>query len=59
MIAPALGLDYAAMLARDGESDDPIYNDPTLPQARRNQHAERNMRVDLDRLCQWLLETGA
>jgi capsular polysaccharide biosynthesis protein len=59
MVAPPLGLDYASMVGRDGESDDPQYNDPSLPQARRNEHAGRDMRVDLDQLCQWLLETGA
>lgn len=59
MIAPPLGLEYAAMVARDGESDEPQYNDPRLPQERRNQYSGRDMRVDLDQLCQWLLESGA
>lgn len=59
MISPPLGLDYAAMVARDGESDDPVYNDPTLPQERRNQHSGRDMRIDLDQLVTWLLDTGA
>ncbi len=59
MIAPTLGLEYASMLARDGESDDPVYNDPSLPQTRRNQHADRHMRVDLDELRRWLTESGA
>ena len=59
MIAPTLGLDYASMLGRDGDSDDPVYNDPALPQERRNQYSDRHMRVNLDDLRRWLRESGA
>jgi len=59
MIAPTLGLHYAVMVGRDGESDDPVYNDPALPQERRNQRAGRDMRVDLDELRRWLADAGA
>jgi capsular polysaccharide biosynthesis protein len=59
MIAPTLGLEYATMIARDGDSDDPIYNDSALPQQRRNEHSGRDMRVDLNQLQRWLAESGA
>lgn len=55
----ALGLDYASLVARDGESDAPVFNDPGWPLPERNVHAGRDMRLDPAELRRWLADTGA
>ena len=51
--AAATGIRYAAMTARDWESDAPDWNDPDRP-GPRGTFTERNMRVDLDVLAGYL-----
>lgn len=59
MAATTLDLDYAALLARDGESDAPELNDPAWPLPHRNVHSDRDIRVDIAQLRRWLADTGA
>jgi capsular polysaccharide biosynthesis protein len=50
----AAGLDYAAMLGRDWESDAPEWNDPALADIGDSTYLERHMRVDLPLLANYL-----
>ena len=57
MQAAATGIDYAAMVAHDGASDAPRWNDPTLvdvADVADGQFKERHIRVDLDVLRRYL-----
>ena len=59
MASGPLGLDYASLVARDGERDAAEFNDPAWVLPERNAHAARHMRVDPADLLQWLADTGA
>jgi capsular polysaccharide biosynthesis protein len=52
--ADAAGLRYAAMVARDWDSDAPQWNDPAVLGSGSGRFGERNMRVDLDTLSGYL-----
>ncbi|HET9019780.1 MAG TPA: glycosyltransferase family 61 protein [Acetobacteraceae bacterium] len=58
MASGPLGLDYASLVARDGESDAPDFNDPAWPLPDRNAHSGRDMRLDPAALRRWLADTG-
>lgn len=58
MASVPLGLDYASLVAWDGASDAPAFNDPAQEPVERNAHAGRDMRVDLDEVRRWLADTG-
>jgi len=59
MIKDALGLDYATLVARDGLSDAPEFNDPALPREQTHMHSSRDMWVDPDELERWLIDSEA
>ncbi len=59
MLKDVLDLRYAALVARDAESDAPAFNDITLPREQMVPHAGRDMWVDPDELERWLIESGA
>jgi capsular polysaccharide biosynthesis protein len=54
MQAAACGLNYAAMVTRDGVSDAPEWNDPDLADVSQSQHGPRSLRVDLPVLRAYL-----
>jgi capsular polysaccharide biosynthesis protein len=54
MQAQPAGLTYAAMVARDWESDAPQWNDPKLVDVSLSQYLGRHMRVDLSELARYL-----
>lgn len=49
----ALGIGYTAMVARDGETDAPQYNDPAVAGERRH-YISRHIYVDVARLARYL-----
>jgi len=57
MQAQACGVNYAALVARDGASDAPEWNDPELTDVTQSQHGPRNMRVLPDVLAAYLSDT--
>ncbi len=59
MLGGALGLDYASLLGRDAVSPEPEFNDPSLPQARRNMYSNRDVRADPKDIRQWLADSKA
>jgi hypothetical protein len=58
MLKDVLGLDYATLVARDGDSDAPEFNDTTLPRERMVPHAGRDMWADPNELERWLIESN-
>jgi tetratricopeptide (TPR) repeat protein len=58
MAAPPLGLNYASMIGRDGESETPEFNDPALGFQNRVAHSGRDIRVDIGELRRWLRDIG-
>ncbi len=54
MLAEACGLDYEALVGRDGVSDAPELNDPALVDLGAGLFGERHMRVAPERLEAWL-----
>jgi capsular polysaccharide biosynthesis protein len=54
MQAAAAGIRYAAMLARDWESDAPAWNDPTQVEVGESLYLERHIRVDLGTLSEYV-----
>jgi capsular polysaccharide biosynthesis protein len=54
MQAAAAGLRYAALVARDWDSDAPAWNDPVLAAASLGRFGGRDMRVDLTVLSRYL-----
>jgi capsular polysaccharide biosynthesis protein len=54
MLAAAVGLRYAAMIARDALSDAPEWNDPAAVDIGARRFLDRNMRVDLGTLSEYL-----
>lgn len=58
MVSDPLSLDYASLVARDGESDAPAFSDPAWPLPYRNAHADRDMRLDASELRRWLADSG-
>lgn len=59
VLGGALGLDYASLLGRDAVSPEPEFNDPSLPQARRNMYSNRDVRADPKDIRQWLADSKA
>jgi capsular polysaccharide biosynthesis protein len=58
VIALACGLDYAALVGRDGVSDAPELNDPAAVDMSAGLFGERNLRVDLERVRAWVEGTA-
>jgi hypothetical protein len=58
MLKDALGLDYATLVARDGDTDAAEFNDTTLTREQMAAHAGRDMRVDPGDLRRWIAESG-
>ncbi len=58
MLKDILTLDYAALVARDADSEAPDFNDTSLPREQMVQHAGRDMWVDPNELERWLVESG-
>ncbi len=54
MQVAACGVRYAALVARDGVSDAPEWNDPDLTDVWQSQHGPRNLRVDVGALQAYL-----
>jgi capsular polysaccharide biosynthesis protein len=54
MQAPASGVNYAAMVARDAQSDAPEWNDPTVADVSTSRFLDRHLRVDLDTVAGYL-----
>jgi len=54
MQAAACGIHYAAMVARDWESDAPHWNNPALADVSTSKFLERHIRVDLETLSRYL-----
>ena len=54
VLVPALRLEYAAMVAWDGESGETLYNDPTIATDRTDASLERHIRVDLAAVEAWV-----
>jgi hypothetical protein len=59
MLKDVLNLNYATLVARDGDSDAPEFNDTSLPREQMVPHAGRDMWVDPNELERWLVESGA
>jgi capsular polysaccharide biosynthesis protein len=60
MLAAPLGLDYASLVGTDAQdASAPEFNDPAWPLAQRNDHSDRDMRVDVTELRRWLDASGA
>lgn len=58
MLAASCGLDYAALVGRDGLSDAPELNDPALVDLTARRFGERHLRIDPAALELWLAEDG-
>jgi capsular polysaccharide biosynthesis protein len=58
VIAPSLGLDYASLVAWDGGSDAAEYNVLPWQDTRRNEHMNRDIRLDPGDLRPWLDQAG-
>lgn len=58
LAAQALDLDYAAMIGRDGYSDDPALNDPGLPRARHDEFIDQHVRVVPELVRAWMKDVG-
>lgn len=60
VLAAGCGLNYTALTGFDGDSSDPIYNDPILPEHERlhvggrGEMNGRNIKIPIDRLIPWL-----